>query len=66
MMYEESLAMPFLARLPGVIAADSTSDAMAVNVDFAPTFLYLVGPAVPAEMQGRSLLPVPSDTEPDT
>jgi len=65
MMYEESLAMPFLARLPGVIPAGSTSDAMAVNVDFAPTFLDLAGVDVPPEMQGRSLLPILSDAEPD-
>jgi arylsulfatase A-like enzyme len=31
---------------------------MALNVDFAPTFLEAAGVPVPAEMQGRSLLPV--------
>ena len=65
MMYEKSFAMPFLARLFGVIPAGSTSDAMAVNVDFAPTFLDLAGVDVPQEMQGRSLLPALSDAEPD-
>jgi arylsulfatase A-like enzyme len=34
------------------------SDAMALNVDFAPTFLDAAGLPVPREMQGRSLLPV--------
>ncbi len=57
-MYEESLRMPFLVRWPAVIKAGTRSDAMALNVDFAPTFLQAAGLAVPAEMQGRSLLPV--------
>lgn len=65
MMYEESLNMPFLARLPGTILAGSTSDAMAVNVDFAPTFLDLAGIAVPEGMQGRSLVPILQGEVPD-
>ena len=31
---------------------------MALNVDFAPTFLDAAGMAIPTEMQGRSLVPV--------
>ena len=50
--------MPFLVRWPGVIKAGTHSDAMALNVDFAPTFLEAAGLAVPADMQGRSLVPV--------
>ncbi len=57
-MYEESLRMPFLVRWPGVIAPGTHSDAIALNVDFAPTFLEAAGLAVPASMQGRSLVPV--------
>jgi arylsulfatase A-like enzyme len=57
-MYEESLRMPFLVRWPAAIKAGTRSDAMALNVDFAPTFLDAAGQPVPAEMQGRSLLPV--------
>jgi arylsulfatase A-like enzyme len=57
-MYEESLRMPFLIRWPAVIKPASASDAMALNVDFAPTFLDAARVPVPAEMQGRSLLPV--------
>jgi arylsulfatase A-like enzyme len=41
-----------------VIRAGSTSEAMALNVDFAPTFLEAAGVAVPGDMQGRSLVPV--------
>jgi arylsulfatase A-like enzyme len=57
-MYEESLRMPFLVRWPAAIKPGSRIDAMALNVDFAPTFLDAAGLPVPAEMQGRSLLPV--------
>jgi arylsulfatase A-like enzyme len=57
-MYEESLRMPFLVRWPGVTAPGTRSDAIALNVDFAPTFLDAAGLAVPAAMQGRSLLPL--------
>jgi arylsulfatase A-like enzyme len=57
-MYEEALRMPFLVRWPTGIKAGSRIGAMAVNVDFAPTFLDAAGLAVPPEMQGRSLLPV--------
>ena len=56
-MYEESLRMPFVIRWPKVIKAGTRSDAMALNVDFAPTFLDAAGLPVHAQMQGRSLLP---------
>src|SRR5437762_1016697 len=57
-MYEESLRMPFLVRWPAAIKAGTRSDAIALNVDFAPTFLEAAGIPVPADMQGRSLLPI--------
>jgi arylsulfatase A-like enzyme len=57
-MYEEALKMPFLVRWPGVVKAGSTEKAMALNVDFAPTFMELAGLKVPADMQGRSLVPL--------
>ena len=57
-MYEESIRMPFLVRWPAGIAPRTTSSAMALNIDFAPTFLDVAGLPVSPEMQGRSLLPV--------
>ncbi|MGH9383169.1 MAG: sulfatase family protein [Vicinamibacterales bacterium] len=56
-MYEESIRMPFLVRWPARIKPRTTSDAIALNVDFAPTFLEAAGLPMSAEMQGRSLLP---------
>jgi arylsulfatase A-like enzyme len=57
-MYEESLRMPLLVRWPAVVRAGSQAEAMALNVDFAPTFLEAAGVAIPESMQGRSLLPI--------
>jgi arylsulfatase A-like enzyme len=57
-MYEESVRMPFLIRWPGVIKPGSVQDALAINTDFAPTFLGSAGLPVPPEMQGRSLQPL--------
>jgi arylsulfatase A-like enzyme len=57
-MYEESLRMPFLVRWPAGIRPGSTSDAIGINCDFAPTFLDLAGQPTPRDMQGRSFLPI--------
>jgi len=57
-MYEESIRMPFLVRWPGVTKPGLVQKKMAVNTDFAPTFMDLAGLATPAEMQGRSLVPL--------
>lgn len=57
-MYEESLRMPLLVSFPGTIKSGSVSDAMVLNVDFAPTLLELAGLPAPADMQGRSMAPL--------
>ncbi len=57
-MYEPSIRMPFLIRWPGVIVAGSTSEALSINCDFAPTFLEMAGAPAAPEMQGRSLVPI--------
>jgi arylsulfatase A-like enzyme len=57
-MYEECLRMPFIVRYPGRIKAGSVSEAMALNVDFAPTFLDFAGIKAPPEVQGRSFKPI--------
>ncbi len=58
LMYEPSIRMPFLARWPEGIRAGTVSSALAINCDFAPTFLELAGARIPESMQGRSLLPL--------
>jgi len=57
-MYEESIRMPFLVRWPAGIKPGTRSDAIALNVDFAPTFLEVAGLPTSADMQGRSMLPL--------
>ena len=53
-MYEESFKMPFVIKNPKTITAGTTSDAMIMNVDFAPTLLDMAGLEIPSEMQGKS------------
>ena len=57
-MYEESLRMPFVISFPGLIRPGSVNEAMILNVDFAPTLLDLAGAKIPADMQGRSIVPL--------
>jgi arylsulfatase A-like enzyme len=57
-MYEESIRMPFLVRWPAGITPGTRSDAMGLNIDFAPTLLAAAGLPIPTEMQGVSLLPL--------
>jgi arylsulfatase A-like enzyme len=57
-MYEPSIKMPFLVRWPGVVKPGSVQDALAINPDFAPTFMAAAGLRVPEDMQGRSLVPL--------
>ena len=57
-MYEESLRMPFLIRYPGRIKPGTVNEGMILNVDFAPTFLEYGGLPIPADIQGRSFVPL--------
>ncbi|MBX2851988.1 MAG: sulfatase [Phycisphaeraceae bacterium] len=55
-MYEESLAMPLVARWPGVIKPGTRVEELVQNIDYAPTFLDLAGAKPETPMHGRSLL----------
>ncbi|WP_439628990.1 sulfatase family protein [Gemmata sp.] len=57
-VFEESLRTPLLVRWPGVAKPGSVNANIVSNVDFAETFLEAAGVPVPAEMQGRSLVPL--------
>ncbi|MBT3450144.1 MAG: sulfatase [Bacteroidetes Order II. Incertae sedis bacterium] len=57
-MYEPSLKTPFIVRWPESVDAGVKNETMVSNVDFAPTFLDIAGAAIPADMQGKSLIPV--------
>ena len=64
-MYEESLRIPFLVRYPKEVKAGSVNKDMALNVDFAETFLDYAGVPIPDGMQGRSLRPLLQGKSPD-
>ena len=58
-MYEESLRTPFIVRWPGVVKPNSVNATDIVSpLDFAETFCDVAGVEIPADMQGRSLVPV--------
>ncbi|HEU5138478.1 MAG TPA: sulfatase [Bacillales bacterium] len=57
-MYEESLRMPFIIRYPAGIKAGTVQESMALNLDFAETFLDYAGISIPEDMQGCSLRPL--------
>ena len=56
--YEPALRMPLLVRWPGVVRPGARDRHLTQNVDFAPTLLEAAGVGVPADVQGRSLLPL--------
>jgi arylsulfatase A-like enzyme len=63
-IFEESLRTPLLVRWPSVTKAGSVNNDIVSNLDFAETFLEAAGVAVPAEMQGKSLIPILKGTTP--
>ena len=63
-MYEESLRVPLLVRWPGTVKPGSTTEAFALNLDFAQTFLDIAGLPIPEAMQGRSLVPLLKGNKP--
>jgi arylsulfatase A-like enzyme len=64
--YEESIRIPLLIRYPalGESARGKVVDALALNIDLAPTLLDLAGVPVPQQMQGRSWRPLLSGQTP--
>lgn len=66
LMYEPSFRTPFLVRAPGITRPGTHTASLVQNIDWAPTLLELAGLRVPAEMHGRSLVPVlRGETPPD-
>jgi arylsulfatase A-like enzyme len=64
-MYEESLRTPLLVKWPGVTKPGSVNNDIVSPLDFAETFLDIAGASVPANMQGRSMVPVLAGKTPD-
>jgi arylsulfatase A-like enzyme len=57
-MYEESFKMPFIVKWPGVTKPGTVNTDLIQNLDYAETFLDIAGAEIPADMQGRSLVPL--------
>lgn len=57
-VYDESLRIPMLIRYPKQFSKGQALDAIALNIDVAPTILDLAGIPIPGEMQGRSWRPL--------
>ena len=64
-MYEESLKMPLIVKWPGVAEAGSVNEDLVQNLDYAETFLEMAGAEIPADMQGRSLVPLLAGETPE-
>ncbi len=62
-MYEPGLHIPLIVRGPGV-KAGAVTQRFALNADFAPTFLELANASIPADMHGKSLVPLLKGAEP--
>ncbi len=61
LLYDETIHVPLLIKLPGAAGAAKTPrkiDARVGLVDLAPTVLQTLGMPVPKAMQGQSLLPL--------
>jgi arylsulfatase A-like enzyme/Flp pilus assembly protein TadD len=55
-LYDETIHVPLLFKLPGEVPGGQNFDFRVGLVDIAPTLLQAAGIAIPAEMQGKSLL----------
>ncbi len=64
-MYEQSFRTPCLIKWPGVTQPGTSTETMAMNLDFAQTFLDIAGAPIPPDMQGASLVPVLNGKQPD-
>jgi arylsulfatase A-like enzyme len=56
--YEECLRVPLVIRFPLLGDGGREEPRMALNVDLAPTIAHLAGVPVPADVDGRSLVPL--------
>jgi N-acetylglucosamine-6-sulfatase len=56
--YEETIRIPLLIRYPPLIKPGTVVDSIVLNIDIAPTMLDLAHVPIPAEIQGRSPVPL--------
>ena len=56
--YEATVRVPLILRIPGVVPTGMRVDELACSIDLLPTLLDAANLAIPARVQGRSLLPL--------
>ncbi|MCX6984256.1 MAG: sulfatase-like hydrolase/transferase, partial [Lentisphaerae bacterium] len=52
--YEDMIKIPFIARMPGKVPSEKSSESLQSLVDLAPSFLDICGIEVPRTMTGKS------------
>jgi arylsulfatase A-like enzyme len=57
-MYEESFRTPMVMRYPGKIKPGTKNNNLVMNLDIGATILEAAGVKIPADMQGKSFLPL--------
>ncbi len=63
--YEESIRVPFALRYPKLIEFAREEERLVLNMDIAPTLAELAGVAPPLAQNGRSLVPVLTNSATD-
>jgi arylsulfatase A-like enzyme len=58
LMYEPSIRIPLLVRYPRRFKPGTVRTEMVLHIDVAPTMLELAGVVIPADMQGKSFVPL--------
>lgn len=64
-MYEQSMRTPLLMKFSERISTRPEVNELVQNIDYAPTLLDLAGVEIPDDMQGRSLVPLVQEADPD-
>ncbi|MEO9144825.1 MAG: sulfatase [Ginsengibacter sp.] len=64
-MYEQSFRTPLIVRWPDVIKPGSINNDLVMNLDLGETLLDAAHVKIPADMQGRSMLPIWEGKTPD-
>lgn len=64
-MYDPSIRIPLVTCYPRLCPLGAVSEALVMNVDFAPTILDFAGVPIPEAMQGKSLRGILQGTLPE-
>jgi arylsulfatase A-like enzyme len=64
-MYDPSIRIPLVACYPRLCPSGAVSEALVMNIDFAPTILDFAGVPIPEGMQGKSLRGILQGTLPE-